>query len=130
MRAALILLLAGGAFLAGCSKAEAADDGTTAAYKACMDRSGGVTVEMHDCDTAELERQDLKLNAVYKARMAALPTSRRIALRDSERAWLKATKARCDRAADGEGGTMVPLIINECWIEATIARTRWLEKYR
>lgn len=130
MRATLAVIALVCAGLVGCGAKAAPDDGTTSIYKACIDRSRGVTVEMHDCQAAEFELQDDRLNAAYKARMAALPADRQNALRLSERAWLKETTARCDRLGEDAGGSMAPLVVNDCWIAATIQRTRWLERYR
>jgi uncharacterized protein YecT (DUF1311 family) len=48
----------------------AADNEMSQEYKACMDRSNGVTSEMLDCTSAEFTRQDARLNENYKTLMA------------------------------------------------------------
>ena len=48
----------------------AADSDLSQAYSACMDKSKGVTSEMLDCISAELTRQDARLNENYKRLMS------------------------------------------------------------
>lgn len=58
-------------------------------FSSCMHQSGGVTIIMIDCITQEHERQDARLNGVYKTLMDTLPEERKSALRDAQQAWLK-----------------------------------------
>ena len=56
---------------------------------------------MTACIDDEYSRRDDKLNAVYRAKMAALPPARRTTLRASERQWLSALQVRCALPSDG-----------------------------
>ena len=125
MVGALLLLLASAARPAS---------GYSAPYTACMasgDAAAGVTSAMMDCTGAELGRQDDRLNQVYRERIAAVAPPRAAALRTAERAWIKARDARCHRVAKAEeDGSLGGLVYAGCILDATIARTRWLEAYR
>jgi uncharacterized protein YecT (DUF1311 family) len=52
--------------------AYAAEDGYSATYTTCMDASGGVTMDMLNCMSSEIEQHDSRLNQAYKAAMQAL----------------------------------------------------------
>lgn len=122
---ALLLLLAGVA---------ASSPDYSASYGACMasgEAAGGVTSAMMDCTGAEIDRQDARLNQVYRLRVATLAPPRVAALRAAERAWIRARDVRCHREAKAEeGGSLAGLLYAGCILDATIARTRWLEAYR
>jgi len=95
-----------------------------------MNSSGGVTVEIHDCISAEYDRQDTRLNETYKAIMAKLPAAEKIKLRETDRTWLKAVKNRCASAGDdNEGGTLQTLEIADCFLTETAKRADALAKY-
>ena len=74
--------------LAGAANAETAPDSVqySKTFTSCMDKSGGVTVEMIDCMNAELVRQDAKLNAEYTLLMGSLSAERKTQLRSTQRA--------------------------------------------
>ena len=60
------------------SQTAAADDvGLSKQFSACMDKSGGVTVDMLDCIGAETKRQDARLNKAYKEVMHQLSPARK-----------------------------------------------------
>lgn len=52
--------------------ASAQDSLLSAEYAQCMEKSGGVTVEMKDCLTAEDERIEALLNTTYQQTMQAM----------------------------------------------------------
>ena len=54
------------------------EERTSSDYAACMDKSGGVTSAMEDCNSEELDRQDLRLNGAYKKLMDSLQRSVRL----------------------------------------------------
>jgi uncharacterized protein YecT (DUF1311 family) len=99
-------------------------------YNRCMGAAGGSDPGMTDCTDAELARQDARLNRTYKVVMTELSPDRQMKLRLEERAWLKATKSRCEHAGDeNEGGTAQPLQILDCYLSETIKRANVLASY-
>ena len=83
------------------------------------------------CLELESERQEGRLNQAYRMVMARLPAARREALRNSERAWVKARTRECDAVyremEDGTGAGPAQLT---CESVRAAERTAWLEKYR
>lgn len=106
----------------------------TRQYDRCMatgDAARGQTVAMKECNGAEIERQDARLNQAYVMVMKRLSAPRKAALRQSERAWIKARDRKClAAAAVYQGGTAAGLEYQGCYLRETIARTLWLERYR
>lgn len=98
----------------------------SAAFTACVDKSGGVTVEMLNCTQTEYELQDKQLNGAYKALMAALRKKEVSALRTSQRDWLKAIRSTCDFHGRVSGGTMAALNTKSCFLEETARRAHLL----
>ena len=122
MKTLITLLL--GAALAGTGGAAMAQDrpAPISPLQACMDRSGGVTSEMRDCSSAEYERQDQALNAVYRDLMAQLPADLKTELRDAQRAWIGFREAECNYRSLAQGGTLGLLIRDSCWLDFTTER--------
>ena len=98
----------------------------SAEYAQCMEKSGGVTVEMKDCLTAEDERIEALLNATYKKTMQAMDEKQKTLLRDSQRAWLKYREGSCDTMMSVLGGTSASLITTGWRLEMTARRVSWL----
>jgi uncharacterized protein YecT (DUF1311 family) len=94
---------------------------TSPAFDKCLDASGGVTIEMHNCEAAENERLDLELNSIYKQVMGRLDANAREHLRLQERAWLKKRDHDCNQDID-TGGSIAPIEIDGCYIEFTDKR--------
>jgi uncharacterized protein YecT (DUF1311 family) len=132
MRAGLLAIVL--AFFVATPAAAQSDTEISARYsrewRQCVDASGGVTVEMRDCSAAEYERQDVRLNAAYRATMARLNRAGQTRLRTLQRAWLRDRRSRCLNPPDAEGGTLDLILIDACFLDTTIERTIWLERYR
>ena len=79
--------LSGAALLMTMARAGAAS-ATSPEFDKCVDKSGGVTIAMRNCASAEEDRQDRDLNAFYKQAMARRDAAGRDELRTQERAWL------------------------------------------
>jgi uncharacterized protein YecT (DUF1311 family) len=122
-RAAIALVLAGSAPLASAS-----DDNLSSRFSSCMDRSGGVTVEMLNCIGAETKQHDARLNRVYKQAMGQLSAARQQQLRDAQRAWLKYRDANCGFYADPDGGTLARVNANSCVMIETADRADELDR--
>lgn len=82
-----------------------------AAYAAAMQRSGGVTVDMRDAQSAAHEAWDKELNRLYAQVLKAAGPGRRDALRAAQRAWLAFDKAQAqwDASVHADQGTSAAL---------------------
>lgn len=109
--------------------ANANDADLSKQYAACMDKSGGVTVAMIECITAEHQRQDVRLNKAYKALMADLNPERKKQLQAVQRAWLKFRDGNCSFYDDPDGGTLARVSANNCMMTSTASRARELEGF-
>jgi len=96
-------------------------------HTACMEKAGGVTVDMVACITAEYERQDKRLNEAYAAARERVGTARDAALRDVQRAWLHFRDLNCDFRNDPDGGTLARVEANDCMLAMTAARADELD---
>jgi len=106
----------------------AAESLYTHAYSTCMDRSGGVTVEMLNCMSAELETQDAMLNDAYRSLGAQLSPARKRQLTAAQRLWIQYRDANCRFYADPDGGTSSDLSSNECVLRETAERAEELKR--
>ena len=105
----------------------AAKEPYTSSYSTCMDRSGGVTVEMLDCIGRELEIQDAMLNAAYRDLGARLSPARKQQLTAAQRLWIQYRDANCGFYADPDGGTLATVASNECVLRETSERAEELK---
>ena len=96
-------------------------------FKTCMDKSGGVTIEMIDCMNAELKIQDSKLNANYKALLASLSEPRKKDFIEAQRAWLRYRELNCKFYLDPEGGSLARIEANDCFLRLTAERATELK---
>ena len=102
--------------------AQATDDGYSTTYSACMDESGGVTMNMLDCMGSEAEQQDARLNENYKAAMQALTPAQQTQLRDAQRLWIKFRDADCALLGSLTGGTIDSVNSASCFLDMTKKR--------
>jgi uncharacterized protein YecT (DUF1311 family) len=100
----------------------AAENEMSQEYLVCMDKSNGVTGEMLDCISAELARQDARLNESYKRLLSKLSAKRKEGLLEAQRAWIKFRDANCNFYYDPEGGSAAHLAGNGCVLNATADR--------
>lgn len=110
--------------------ASADDTGLTKQFSICMDKSGGVTVDMLNCISTETKLQDTRLNKAYKEVIVQLSSSRKKQLQDAQRAWLKYRDANCNFYADPDGGTIASVSSNDCFMSATASRAKELEGFK
>lgn len=101
---------------------QAADDSYSATYSACMDESGGVTMNMLDCMGNETEQQDARLNQNYKAAMQALTPALQTQLRDAQRLWIKFRDADCALFGSLTGGSIDRINSASCFLDMTKQR--------
>jgi uncharacterized protein YecT (DUF1311 family) len=97
-------------------------------YSTCIDEAGGVIVNMLNCNAAEIEHQDARLNKAYNEVMTILSESRKKELRDAQHTWIKFRDANCKFYADADGGgAMVGLNSSNCLMSITASRAIELE---
>lgn len=102
--------------------AYAAKDGYSATYTTCMDASGGVTMDMLNCMSSEIEQHDSRLNQAYKAAMQALDKGQQTQLRDVQRLWIKFRDADCALLGSLTGGTIDSVNRASCFLDMTKKR--------
>lgn len=96
-------------------------------HKQCMDNSGGVTINMRECNGDELKRQDKRLNKAYKEAMKVLDAKHTDELKKVQRLWIKYRDAKCDFLFGLTGGTIDLLIGGSCYVDMTEKRAGELE---
>jgi uncharacterized protein YecT (DUF1311 family) len=106
----------------------AGDDLTTAAFEQCMGKAHA-NVDMMDCIDAEIQRQDQRLNKVYKTLGIDLSDERKTQLRDAQRAWIKFRDANCGFYRDPDGGSLAGLLAADCMMRLTADRAQELADF-
>ena len=124
------VLLAASSLLIAPAAAQTGTVPLSATFQTCLDKSGGVTAEMHACISAEHERQDQLLNRNYKALMADLTPERKKQLQTAQRLWLQYRDANCQFYADPDGGTAAGVAAADCVLQMTAGRARELVDLR
>lgn len=124
------LLIAGLSLCCFTQIAAADDSDLSKQFTACMNRTGGATVNMLDCIATEMKMQDVRLNTAYKEVIAQLSPARKKQLQDAQRAWLKYRDANCNFYADSDGGTMAAVSSNDCVMSTTASRAKELEGFK
>lgn len=123
-------LLAASSLLIAPASAQTGTVPLSATFQTCLDKSGGVTAEMHACISAEHTRQDQLLNRNYKALMADLVPERKKQLQTAQRLWLQYRDANCQFYADPDGGTAAGVAAADCVLQMTAGRARELADLR
>jgi uncharacterized protein YecT (DUF1311 family) len=72
-----------------------AEAGSDADYDACVNRADAVMPEYGECGGAFLDREDARLNQIWRAVMEAIGESSKETLRDEQRAWLAYRDKTC-----------------------------------
>ena len=93
----------------------------------------GGTMQQAICYGYEAARQDRQLNATWARVIARLPLARRVALRQSERRWIRRRDEDCLIESEEQGrnfSSTAKYMYNVCFANASIRRTIWLEHFR
>ena len=122
-----IIALACLPFVTHAQAQQSQNDGLSRQFTTCMDRSGGVTMDIIECISAEAQRQDDQLNQAYQALRADLSPERKKQLLEAQRAWIKFRDTNCDFYYDPDGGTLARVMANDCVMQMTAKRARELE---
>lgn len=107
----------------------ASEESLSKDFAACMDSSGGVTVDMMNCIGDETKRQDVLLNSAYKHIMKKLSPSRKKQLQEVQRVWIKYRELNCNFYTNPDGGTLSMVNANSCLMSATAARAKELDSF-
>lgn len=83
--------------------------------------------ELTECAIRDYEVADKELNLVYREVMSALPAEGRSRLREEQREWVRMRDPACKRDNEDEvGGSMWPMLFNQCLAGTTKARVLFL----
>lgn len=97
-------------------------------FAAC-DRNMNQT-DLNICTAKEYQQADQKLNKLYKSYTAKLTSAQRKQFTEIQKTWVNYKDKDCQYAAQGyKGGSMYPLVLNECLTEKTEDRIDDLENY-
>jgi uncharacterized protein YecT (DUF1311 family) len=86
-------------------------------------------MELNQQAGAEFEKADRRLNTVYRALMAKIPSDHGAKLREAQLTWLRFRDLECAFETMGTvGGSIHPLVETECRARLTLERVGHLEK--
>jgi uncharacterized protein YecT (DUF1311 family) len=86
-------------------------------------------LDLDDCAAADYQVADQELNRVYTRLMSQYDEQNRESLRQAERDWIKFRDSTCTHeTAESVGGSMHPMLVDECLTEKTKDRIRDLRK--
>jgi uncharacterized protein YecT (DUF1311 family) len=98
-----------------------------------QDCSSALTqADMNRCASRDFLRADAALNKVYDELRRAMSedADRQSLLTKAQRAWLALRDAECDfRTAESRGGSIYPLLVQQCRTELTVRRTGELQSH-
>ena len=93
-------------------------------YLSLVPALGQTQLELNEESAKALKKADDALNAAYKELLAKLDDEGKTKLQAAEKAWIKFRDAECESAADDyRGGSIKPLIYNNCTKALTETRT-------
>jgi len=89
------------------------------------------TFDMQHCAAHDLRVADAQMSARYTALRAKLAPAARQKLLVEQRKWLAERDRGCIAKGNRyRGGTMAPVVVAQCWVDVTRARTRALAARR
>ncbi|MDK9587086.1 lysozyme inhibitor LprI family protein [Lelliottia wanjuensis] len=89
--------------------------------------SATTQTDLNTCTAHQYQAADKKLNQTYQAAMKRAAAPQRELLKKAQQAWIGLRDADCAFAASGsEGGSVQPMIINQCMTEKTAEREAFL----
>ena len=112
-------------FIAG--PALASDDKFSKDYQRCLDQAVS-TSDIIECTQQEHEKQDARLNSVYKKVRDMESESQKKNLQEAQRAWIKFRDTWGAYLYDPEGGTIARVSAISWHLEATVDQAIRLEQ--
>ena len=107
-------------------QASYADSKISQQYTACMNKASS-TIGMVQCTSAEIARQDARLNKAYNALMSQQSKARKQELQTAQRLWIKYRDANCKFYVDPNGGSIAQVKAANCVMNETLKRANELE---
>ncbi|MGE0971036.1 lysozyme inhibitor LprI family protein [Klebsiella sp. WOUb02] len=84
-------------------------------------------MEMNQCTAAQYQAADGKLNQTYQQALKRASGGQQALLKKSQLAWIALRDADCAFLASGaEGGSIQPMLINQCMADKTVERESYL----
>src|SRR5690606_8753752 len=84
-------------------------------------------LELNTCSAEQYQAADKKLNQTYQAATKRAAAPQRDLLKKAQQAWIGLRDADCAFIGSGtEGGSIQPMIINQCMTEKTVEREAFL----
>ncbi|RAU38789.1 lysozyme inhibitor LprI family protein [Enterobacter sp. RIT418] len=84
-------------------------------------------LELNTCSAQQYQAADKKLNQTYQAAIARAAAPQRDLLKKAQQAWITLRDADCAFIGSGtEGGSVQPMIMNQCLAEKTVEREAFL----
>lgn len=101
-----------------CNSALAADN--------CKDPQSQLA--MNTCAAKEYEREDSKLNQLYKELVNKVDADKKSKLKEVQSAWIKYRDLQCDYDSSAyQGGTIYSLVLSTCLTQTTRQRNKDLK---
>ncbi|MNB63941.1 hypothetical protein D3C81_30150 [compost metagenome] len=89
--------------------------------------SASTQTDLNTCTAQQYQTADKKLNQTYQAAMKRAAAPQKELLKKAQQAWIALRDADCAFAGSGsEGGSVQPMIINQCMTEKTAEREAYL----
>ena len=83
--------------------------------------------EMNTCTAQQYQAADETLNQTYQAAIKRAEAPQRELLKKAQQAWIALRDADCAFIGSGtEGGSVQPMIVNQCLADKTNEREAWL----
>jgi len=101
------------------------------AFSRCIDKAGGITSNLMDCNGLEQERLDRLLDEAYRRALEKLSPERQKQLAISQIKWLEKSDLVCQNDPDVkefEGGSFAMVLYATCIQGETVSRTTELEQ--
>ncbi|CAD5354398.1 MULTISPECIES: lysozyme inhibitor LprI family protein [Enterobacter] len=89
--------------------------------------SANTQADMNSCTAQQYQAADKKLNQTYQTVMKRADAAQQPLLKKAQQAWIVLRDADCAFAASGSaGGSVQPMIANQCLAEKTTEREAYL----
>jgi uncharacterized protein YecT (DUF1311 family) len=97
-------------------------------YFECMEKSGGVTIEIRKCTQQETLRQEALLQSSFTKLLHRQSPAQKHQLVKAQNLWKDYVKANCSFYNKPEGGTVAQLMASSCGLEETAKRADELDR--
>lgn len=97
-------------------------------FNKCSDESTGITSEILDYISLEIDYQDDRLNKAYKKLQQQLTKSEKLKLRDEQRAWIRIRDRSVNQIYKTQDGTRANINGQSVYLELTMKQANKLER--